>query len=207
MSSAKQTKKPAGKGKQPQRPLLSPLHLGIVGGVVLLAGWILILSKHHVSVAPLYVTPSAIFMCIGWLGVLMTAYFLWRSGMTAASEGDIDEESYWRPVGRRHELEVEKQTLLKAIKEIEFDRELGKMTDADARSLTQVYRQRAIAVIKALDELEQQEEKAATVRDKIEQDVKARLEVERAAAKARKKKKKAKKRAEATSKAKSEAAS
>jgi len=174
----------------------------LLGVLVLLAGWALIIHKHQSSLRQLYVSPSAIFMCIGWVGLLITAYFLWRSGMSAASEGDIDEESYWRPVGRRRALEVEKRNLLKAIKEIEFDRELGKMSDADAKSLSQVYRKRAINVIKALDELQDEQDKGATVRDKIDKDIKARLEIDRAAAKARRKKKNKKKkgaRSEATS--------
>ena len=202
MSSARQTKKTSDSTGKSGKPLFSPLHVRLLGVLVLLAGWALIIHKHQSSLRPLYVSPSAIFMCIGWVGLLITAYFLWRSGMSAASEGDIDEESYWRPVGRRRALEVEKRNLLKAIKEIEFDRELGKMSDADAKSLSQVYRKRAINVIKALDELQDEQDKGATVRDKIDKDIKARLEIDRAAAKARRKKKNKKKkgaRSEATS--------
>lgn len=195
MSSGKQTSKP---NKDERRgPLFTPRQQLVIFFIVLLAGWLLILNKNqwYVQVGggsylDVFVSPAAIFMCIGWLAFLLSALFLWRAGMSAANEGEDDEEDFWQPIGRRHELEVEKTTLLKAIKEIEFDHNLGKMSDADANDLTAVYRSRAIAVIKALDELDGGNASEATLRERIEKDLRARLEVDKATARAKKKKSK-----------------
>ncbi len=191
MSSGKQTRNER-EGDAPRKPLFNERQVLVIWGILLLAGWTLILNKNQWGLSPFFISPGAVFMCIAWVGVLGATYFLWRSGMTAASESDVDEEAYWRPVGKRTELESEKKTLLKAIKEIEFDHNLGKMSDADAKMLTQVYRQRAIAVIKAIDELGDEDAASASLRDKIDRDVKARLEVATATKKKKKKKKKAK---------------
>jgi len=184
------------------RVALTRLQVWVLRAVTVFSCWLILLNLTTDWVVDIYlfVSPGAIFMSIGWFAVTFTALFLWRSGMDAATEGESSVEDYWRPIGRRHELEVEKRTLLKAIKEIEFDHNLGKMSDADASSLTKVYRQRAIAVIKAIDELGDTEAASAGVRDKIERDVKARLELARASKKKKKsKKKKGGKAQEATS--------
>jgi hypothetical protein len=53
---------------------------------------------------------------------------------------------------RRKELEREKQSLLKAIKELEFDHEMGKVSERDFADIGQQYRGRAIRVLRQLDE-------------------------------------------------------
>lgn len=141
---------------------------------ILVIGWLFILwqNKFHVS-AP------AVFVCLGYLAVVSSVYALWRVGVTAVVEEDDDgteADSTWgRPIGARGELEREKRTLLKAIKEAEFDREMGKLSPADAEAMIKIYRARAIDVIKDLDKLAAGA--AGSVREQIEREVKARLEL------------------------------
>jgi hypothetical protein len=53
---------------------------------------------------------------------------------------------------RRKELEREKAALLKALKELEFDHEMRKVSDADFAEIGGVYRARAIRVLRQLDD-------------------------------------------------------
>lgn len=53
---------------------------------------------------------------------------------------------------RRKELEREKAALLKAIKELEFDHEMRKVSDADFEEIGGNYRARAIRVMRQLDQ-------------------------------------------------------
>lgn len=53
---------------------------------------------------------------------------------------------------RRKELEREKQALLKALKELDFDHEMGKVSDKDFNDISTQYRARAIRVMRQLDD-------------------------------------------------------
>lgn len=138
-------------------------------------------------------TASAVFLCIGFTAVELAVINLFRTGARAVGGGmsssDLDDSTWGRPVGARAELEREKKSLLKAIKEAEFDREMGKLSKADSDEMIGLYRARAIEVIKELDRLGGD---TGTVREQIEREVKARLELEgrgKAKAKAEKKRK------------------
>jgi hypothetical protein len=50
------------------------------------------------------------------------------------------------------ELREDKRRLLRAIKELEFDHEMGKLSDEDFREIGDRYRMRAIEVLRLLDE-------------------------------------------------------
>jgi len=160
----------------PSRPDLTRW---LLGAFVLLAGWLFILWQNK-----FYVTAPVVFVCLGYLAVLATVVTLWRTGAAAADESlDEDDDATWGgTLGARGELEREKRTLLKAIKEAEFDREMGKLSKADADSMISLYRARAIEVIKELDRLDGAS--AGTVREQIERELKARLEIEGKARKA-----------------------
>ncbi|MCG8423098.1 MAG: hypothetical protein MJE77_34785 [Proteobacteria bacterium] len=120
--------------------------------------------------------PPVFFLFAGWLAVLLIGHYLWKAGLSAALDTGDDEDDFWQPVGHRDELLREKRSLLKAIKEIEFDHQMGKMSDKDAQEIASLYRARAIAVIKALEQDERDGEKLS-VSDRIENEVKARLTV------------------------------
>jgi len=133
--------------------------------VILVAGWLFVLGSNK-----FHVTAPVVFVCLGYFAILMTVLNLWRTGAAAASP---DEGEAWgRPLGARGELEKEKKTLLKAIKEAEFDLAMGKLSKADCESLIRDYRTRAILVIKELD---RSSGKALTPKQEIEREVKARM--------------------------------
>jgi hypothetical protein len=160
-------------------------------GVVLAIGWLFILWQNR-----FYLTPAVVFVMLGYLAVVMTIYNLWRTGVAAVAANDEDDgDAAWgRPTGERDELDKEKRTLLKAIKEAEFDHAMGKLSQRDADEMIATYRARAIEVIKELERLDAGE--AGTVRERIEREVKARLELDAKADGKAKKVKKAEKKAE-----------
>jgi hypothetical protein len=139
--------------------------------VVLLVGWLFILwqNRFHVD-APVVV------ICLGYLAVVLTVTNLWRVGAAAVAPEHAGELAWSRPLGERAELEKEKRTLLKAIKEAEFDQALGKLSKADAEDLIRMYRTRAIELIKELDRLDAG--LAGTPRERIEREVAARVAIE-----------------------------
>src|SRR5580658_10423344 len=144
----------------------------VVLGLALLIGWMFILWQNR-----FYLTPAVVFVMLGYLSVVMTTYNLWRTGVAAVAinEEDDGDASWGKPVGEREELEKEKRTLLKAIKEAEFDHAMGKLSKRDVDEMIATYRARAIEVIKEIERLDAGE--AGTVRERIEREVKARLEL------------------------------
>lgn len=138
---------------------------------ILLLGWVFILWANR-----FHVTASTIIVCLGFLAIELAVYNLFRTGARAVADDEENDDSTWgRPLGARAELEREKKALLKAIKEAEFDREMGKLSAKDAEEMIGLYRARAIEVIKEIDKLGGG---AGTIREQIEREVKARLELE-----------------------------
>ena len=152
---------------------------------VLLVGWLFIAWQNH-----FHISAPMVIVCIAFFAVVATVYNLWHTGAAAVATDDGNDDSTWaRPTGLAGELEREKRTLLKAIKEAEFDHEMGKLSKRDADEMIAHYRTRAIEVIKELDRLALGS--AGNVRQQIMREVRARLEVE-AAKPPKKKGKKAK---------------
>jgi len=145
---------------------------GIAAGVLLI-GWFFVAwqNRFHFS-APLVVIELA------YTAVIAIIYNMYRTGasVVAANEEDDGEASWGLPMGARHELEREKKALLKSIKEAEFDQMMGKLSVQDADQMTKALRARAIEVIKEIDRLDGVGD--GTIRDQIEREVKARLEIE-----------------------------
>ncbi len=137
----------------------------------LVVGWLFILWQNK-----FFISPPAVFVCLAYLAVVSTVYALWRTGVVAVTEEEGGDSTWGRSLGARGELEREKKTLLKAIKEAEFDREMGKLSKGDADEMIGIYRARAIEVIRELDTMEAGA--AGTVREQIEREVRARLEIE-----------------------------
>src|SRR5256885_11127599 len=90
---------------------------------VLVFGWFFIAWQNR-----FHVTAPLVFVCLGYLAVVMTVVNLWRTGASAVAPDQIGDEAWVRPIGPRDELEREKRTLLKAIKEAEFDLEMGRLS-------------------------------------------------------------------------------
>ncbi len=138
---------------------------------ILVFGWMFILWTNR-----FHLTAPTVFVCIGFLAIELAIYNLFRTGAEVVADGEDGDSTWGRPLGAKGELEREKKTLLKAIKEAEFDREMGKLSKSDADEMIGLYRARAIEVIKELDRLG--ETSVGTVREQIEREVKARLELE-----------------------------
>jgi hypothetical protein len=162
-----------------------------IGVGVVLTGWLLI-----IAINGFHVTPPVVFVCLGYLAVVAAIYNLFRTGASAVAPEDPDDDfDSTHPQGEI-ELEREKRALLKAIKEAEFDQQMGKLSKRDADEMIALYRMRAIEVIKELDG------GGGSVRDEILREVRARIELEdkakkKAASDADKKQAKKKKKAQA----------
>jgi hypothetical protein len=144
---------------------------------ILVIGWVFIAWQNR-----FHITAPMVFVCLGYLAVIATIYNLWRTGAAAVDGAEDDDDSTWaKPAGARGEMEREKRTLLKAIKEAEFDRDMGKLSRRDADDMIRGYRVRAIEVIKEIDQLGLGA--AGTVREQILREVRARVQLDARAAK------------------------
>jgi hypothetical protein len=139
--------------------------------VTLVLGWVFILIQNSFNI-----TVPVVVVGLGYLAVVAAVTNLYRVGAAAVAPEDASAEAWSRPLGARGELEREKKTLLKAIKEAEFDHLMGKLSKPDADDLIRMYRARAIEVIKELDRLEAGA--AGTAREQIDREVAARLALE-----------------------------
>ncbi len=144
-----------------------------IAALTLVSGWAFILVHNKFNV-----TVPVIVIMLGYLAVVATLMNLWRVGAAAVAPQDAGEEAWTRPLGHKGELEKEKKTLLKAIKEAEFDHAMGKLSKSDVDQLIREYRGRAIEVIKELDRLEAGA--AESPRERIKREVAARVAVEKA---------------------------
>lgn len=133
---------------------------------VLILGWLFILIQNK-----FHLTPSVIYVMLAYMAGVGAVYALFRMGSSAVGPEDDDPESWVLPQSARDELEREKRTLLKAIKEAEFDAEMGKLSKRDHDEMVRNYRLRAIEVIKLLDV------GGASAREEIMREVRARAEV------------------------------
>jgi hypothetical protein len=135
-------------------------------------GWVFIAWQNH-----FHITAPVVFVCLGYLAVVATVYNLWRTGASAVATAEGDGDSTWaKPTGARGELEREKRTLLKAIKEAEFDLQMGKLSQRDADDMIRTYRARAVEVLKEIDRLDSGT--AGSAREQILREVRARLEID-----------------------------
>jgi hypothetical protein len=147
----------------------------LVGGLLVI-GWFFIIWQNK-----FHMTAPTVMLCLGYLAVVATVTNLWRVGAAAVAPEDATAEAWARPVGPRDFLEKEKKTLLKAIKEAEFDRDMGKLSQRDADDMIRGYRARAIEVIKEIDLLGQGG--LGTVREQILREIRARVQLDAKAAK------------------------
>src|SRR5262245_59983731 len=120
-----------------------------ITGATLVFGWLFILwqNKFHVD-------PPVVIVCLAFLAVVLAVANLWRVGAAAVVPDYAGDGAWSRPLGPRAELEKEKKTLLRSIKDAEFDQAMGKLSKSDAEELIRMYRARAIELIKELDRLD-----------------------------------------------------
>jgi hypothetical protein len=169
-----------------------------LAALLVVVGWFFIFWQNE-----FHFGPPTVFLALAYFALVGVIYNLWRVGSAAVAvpsvEDEADDSTWGKPIGAVGELEREKKTLIKAIKEAEFDREMGKLSDADAAMMIGQYRARAIEVIKEIERLSGKS--TATKREEIEREIRARLEL------ADKPKKAAKKAAAAAAKKKTKKAS
>jgi hypothetical protein len=94
-----------------------------------------------------------VFLTLGWMALLGTGYFMVRAAWTFDVRQGVDETA---GLGLRYmeklDLEHEKRHLLKAIKEVEFERDMGKIDPPDAADMIGRYRARALEILRLLDD-------------------------------------------------------
>jgi hypothetical protein len=96
-------------------------------------------------------TVGAFVLVIGWSVLIGAAWLLARAA--AAFDLEVEDPVFQtNETLRREELEQEKKMLLKAIKELEFDKQMGKIDDKDAAAAVTRYRARAVEILRQLDD-------------------------------------------------------
>ncbi len=142
-------KRPAPRAPQPVtdtrepevRGWFGPLHLFAVASVVAAAGSALATGVE----APV----NTVFVSLAFCAVGFAAYLLYRAVYPLVTRSVVGPDM----VGGRTRvaLEREKTALLRAIKELEFDRAMGKVSEGDFRDMSDRLRARAVRLIKQLD--------------------------------------------------------
>ena len=91
---------------------------------------------------------------IGLAGVMLFLGMaaLWQSLRSVFGGGPRGADSGGGALDERSALLDEKKTLLRAIKDIQYEREVGKIAEEDFNRLDKAYRQRAKQVLKLLDQ-------------------------------------------------------
>jgi hypothetical protein len=111
---------------------------------------------------------NVVFVCLTVLAAGVVGYAVYRALWPLVHPDAVDAPEMLG--GRtRAALEREKTLLLRAIKELEFDRAMGKVSEADCQEMTARLRNRAIRVIRQLDA------GSAAYRELIDKELAARL--------------------------------
>jgi hypothetical protein len=115
--------------------------------------------------------PPLVMLALGGMTLAFTAGALWRMiDPLARVEAAGETAAAGQNRGFVRELEREKQLVLKAIKEIEFDYQMRKISERDYREMVERYRNRAMRLISELDA-------GGDYRGLIEKELKLRLEL------------------------------
>ena len=86
-------------------------------------------------------------LALGWV-----VWLAFRAAQALTKDAPVAEAGAVVTGKRRKELEREKQALLKALKELDFDHQMGKVSDKDFADISSTYRARAIRVMRQLDD-------------------------------------------------------
>ena len=86
-------------------------------------------------------------LALGWV-----VWLAFRAAQALVKDGPVVDAGAAVTGKRRKELEREKQSLLKALKELDFDHQMGKVSDKDFADISATYRARAIRVMRQLDD-------------------------------------------------------
>jgi hypothetical protein len=94
-----------------------------------------------------------LFIVLGACTLVLTLYWLWQSLRHAFTHGEQVRSGGALAVGTgaRADLVAQKNALLMVLKDLEAERDTGKLSEADFKDLNARYRARARDVLKALD--------------------------------------------------------
>ena len=120
-------------------------YLPLIAGALAASGTLvyLLVAGGARSVASIFVAAAALVLAL-------VVYLMARAGLALLRE-PVHAEVQLATGRVRKELEREKQGLLKALKELEFDHAMRKISDEDYADIAARYRGRAIQVMKRLD--------------------------------------------------------
>ena len=140
----------------------------LLGGLFVLSGSAFVVFT--ISIGQGRVTGPGVFLAgsVGMLGVV--AYLLIRTAQALVETGvDAEAREEKAATGRRRkELEREYNALKRAIKELELDYSMGKLSEQDYTPVRSRYRERAVRILRQLDQGE-------SYRAQIDRDLQARL--------------------------------
>ena len=91
-------------------------------------------------------SPPFVMTALGGMTLVLTALALWRVLDPLTNDDAVAPADKRAPL-RLRELEREKQAVLKAIKEIELDYQMRKISEPDYRELVERYRARALRIM------------------------------------------------------------
>jgi len=126
---------------RPGRPALIRAGLIIVGGVLLFVVL--------VGFGGAQVEPPTVGLAFAGMMLLYTLRRLFLVAAALGRGGDVGDLGLGRV--SKGELRDEKRRLLRAIKELEFDFGMGKLSKQDYESVSSAYKMRAIEVMRALE--------------------------------------------------------
>jgi hypothetical protein len=102
----------------------------------------------------------------------LSLYAIWRLIAALAGEDEDPAADESKALRRRRDLVNTKETALKIVQELEFDHQLGRISDADYQTLAGPVKQAALAAIKGV------EDEQNTYRDVVESELAKRLRAE-----------------------------
>ena len=123
------------RGKRRRVPILAA---ALLGGAIAVAYGLLVLRMRA--------GPPLVMLGLGGFTLVLGAAALWRV-IDPLTRGELAADGIQRAPHRLRELEREKQAVLKAIKEIELDFQMRKISEPDYREMVERYRARALRVL------------------------------------------------------------
>ena len=114
-------------------------------GVLAFGGFLLVIgARLEPATIAMVITSAALAM------LLLSLYRMVARLATPSSEALLDQEDVLVGASDR-ELREEKRRVLRAINELQFDNEMGKLSEEDYKAVRDLYELRAIEVMRALD--------------------------------------------------------
>ena len=133
------------------------------------AGFVVVLA-YGLVIERMRFAPPLVMLALGGMTLAFAAAALWRVIDPLARPEAAKAETTVHSRGFLRELEREKQLVLKAIKEIEFDYQMRKIAERDYREMVERYRNRAMRLISEIDA-------GGDFRGLIEKELKLRLDL------------------------------